>query len=97
MSLFQRHLGSSLKSSQMNKPKTLYSQESVRLAGWLRQQRENSGMTIRQLAEKLGWHYSIVGKIEQGERRIDVVEYLAYCSALGANPKAGLDKVNRRG
>ena len=77
----------------MKKPKTLYSQDSTRLCGWLRQQREKSGLTIRQLADKLGWHHSIVGKIEQGERRIDVVEYLAFCEALGVNPKTGLDKV----
>jgi len=54
----------------MKKPKTLYSKESKILTDWLKAERARSGLTIRQLAEKLGWASSIVGKIEQGERRI---------------------------
>lgn len=74
----------------MKKPKTLYSQESARLCDWLREQRLKKGLSIRDLGAKLGWHPSIVGKIEQGERRIDVVEYAAYCKAIGVDPRSGL-------
>ena len=75
----------------MAKQKTLYSKESKQLTGWLKQKRSESGLTIRQLAAKLGWASSIVGKIEQGERRLDVVEYVQYCSALDTDPREGLE------
>jgi len=39
------------------------------------------------------WASSIVGKIEQGERRIDLIEFVHYCEALGANPHDGLNQL----
>ena len=74
----------------MKKPKTLYSKESKQLTGWLKERRIESGLTIRQLAAKLGWASSIVGKIEQGERRLDVIEYMVYCRALNVSPLDGI-------
>ncbi|SMN02332.1 hypothetical protein SPONN_861 [uncultured Candidatus Thioglobus sp.] len=43
-------------------------------------------LTIRELAEKLDTAHSIIGKIEIGERKLDVVEWLQYCQALNADP-----------
>lgn len=74
----------------MKKPKTLYSKESKQLTDWLKEKRAESGLTIRQLAAKLGWASSIVGKIEQGERRLDVIEYISYCEALLIDPTEGV-------
>ena len=74
----------------MKKPKTLYSKESKQLTSWLKERRIESGLTIRQLAAKLGWASSIVGKIEQGERRLDVIEYMVYCRALNVSPLDGI-------
>ena len=35
-------------------------------------------MSMRKLAEILQVHYSTVGKIEQGKRKLDILEYLEY-------------------
>ena len=59
--------------------KTLYSAESLRLATWLKQQRHAKGLTMRQLAEIIKEPHSYIGKIEQGLRRLDVVELVWYC------------------
>ena len=45
---------------------------------------------MRDLAEKIDEPHSFIGKIESAERRLDVYEYVAYCEALGVNPKTGL-------
>ena len=74
--------------------KTLHSKEYKRLVSWLRQQRIAQNLTIRELATKLNVSHSFVGKIEQGERRLDVIEYLTYCSVLGVSPTKGLKAVN---
>jgi len=48
---------------------------------------------MRELGEKLGVIHSWVGKIEQGERRLDLVEYVRLCKALEIDPHEGLDLV----
>lgn len=75
--------------------KSLHSQEHARLIAWLKQQRLDQGLTMRELANKLDVSHSLVGKVELGERRLDVVEYLQYCDALDVSPCAGLEKVNQ--
>ena len=45
--------------------------------------RKEAGLTQRQLAEKLGREHSFVSRIEQGERRLDLVEFFWVCRALG--------------
>ena len=65
--------------------KTIYSVESETFIAWLRLQRQNAGLTQRELAVLLNIHHSIVGKIETGERRLDVIEFIEYCKKLDAD------------
>ena len=74
--------------------KTLYTAESLRLATWLKQQRHAKGLTMRQLAEMIKEPHSYIGKIEQGLRRLDVVELVWYCEYLGVDPKNAIDAIN---
>lgn len=66
-----------------------------RLIAWLRSKREEQGLTMRDLAIKLEAPHSFVGKTEQGERRLDVVEYIQYCKALNVSPEEGLQIIQR--
>lgn len=52
----------------------------------LLQARESKGITQVELAERLSLPQSFVSKVETGERRLDVVEFLDYCAALGVDP-----------
>jgi len=72
--------------------KSIYSQESNLLRLWLTNQRKKKRLTQRQLASLLGIHHSIIGKIETGERQINVVELIWYCKTLGVDP---VDVINR--
>lgn len=55
----------------------------------LREYRERAGLTQDELADLLsdglGWHKSQIGKVERGERRIDVFEVRAICIALNVS------------
>lgn len=48
--------------------------------------RKRSGLTQRQLAEILRRPQSFVSKYESGERRLDVLELLEICRAVGEDP-----------
>lgn len=49
----------------------------------LRKARKSQGFTQQQVAKELGITQSIIGKIERGERRIDVIELREFCRVLG--------------
>jgi len=48
--------------------------------------RKDANLTQRQLAEKLHVTYSVIGKIETGDRRLDVIEFFEYTKALDLVP-----------
>lgn len=48
--------------------------------------RQKQSMTQTQLAEKLGRPQSFISKYENGERRIDLVEFLEIADALMIDP-----------
>ena len=43
-----------------------------------------------------GDYHSIPGKIEHGDRRLDVVEYVQYCNALGIDPEEGIKIIQKQ-
>lgn len=73
--------------------KTLYTEEHRRLIDWLKEKRVGQGLTMRELAQRQGVQHTLIGKVEQGERRLDVVEYLKYCYALGVSTIEGLNEI----
>jgi transcriptional regulator with XRE-family HTH domain len=66
--------------------KSLKSPEYARLIAILVAVRKNTGVRQQLLAKKLGRPQSFIAKYEGGERRIDVVEFIAIARALGADP-----------
>lgn len=73
--------------------KTIYSPESEVFCKWLRAQREAKGLTMRDAGKIIDKPHTFIAKIEAGERRLDVIEYLWYCEMLGFDPHTGLDSM----
>lgn len=57
----------------------------------MKQKREERGLSIRAVSEKLGRHHSIIGKMEQDRRKIEILEFIEYCAAIEADPHEGLE------
>lgn len=74
--------------------KSLYSDEYQKLRNWLKEQRQSQELSMRDLGEILEVPHSFIGKIENGERRLDVIEYLQFCEALKVSPTDGLRQIN---
>lgn len=72
-----------------------YTRQYTALRAWLKVQREAQGLSLRDVGARLGRHHSVIGKLEQDRRRIDVVEYVEYCLSLDLDPHEGLDVLIR--
>lgn len=66
--------------------KVIYSDEHRRLTELLREVREEAGMTQAQVAAGFGRPMDYVSRMEGGQRRIDVVEWLRFLRICGADP-----------
>jgi len=55
--------------------------------------RRRAGLTQQALADRLSKPQSFIAKYENGERRIDVVEFIAICRTIPADSASILAKV----
>ena len=76
--------------------KSAFTRRGKRLRRALAHARRAAGLTQVDLAKKIGRPQSFVSKVESGERRIDVVEFLDVARALRFDPGRFLAEVDRR-
>ena len=60
-----------------------FSPEYTRFLSLLRRAREDQGITQAALARLLDRDQTYVSKCESGERRVDIVELMHFCIAIG--------------
>lgn len=70
--------------------KSIYSPAYRSLLGWLRASRMSQKCSMREVGKRMGMPHSWVGKVETGERRLDVEEFVRLCQALGIDPAQGI-------
>ncbi|WP_145519858.1 helix-turn-helix domain-containing protein [Yersinia mollaretii] len=72
---------------------SIYSDEYQSVIKALRKQRIAKGITQESLATALGRPQSFVAKVENGERRLDVVEFVHIARLLGIQVEEVLGKI----
>jgi transcriptional regulator with XRE-family HTH domain len=55
--------------------------------------RKSAGLSQQELARRLKRSQSFIAKLEVGERRVDVVEFIEIARALGKEPTELLSRV----
>jgi transcriptional regulator with XRE-family HTH domain len=75
--------------------KSLGSARHKALIDLLIQKREAAGMTQAGLAARLGEYQSFVARLESGQRRIDVVEFLEIAEAIGFDPAKAIPALKK--
>jgi hypothetical protein len=70
--------------------KTIYNRDYEALILWLKTARKSSGLTMRDLCQVLDCSIGYVQKIENGLHRIDALQLVRYCEAIGADVHEGI-------
>lgn len=65
---------------------SIYSEQYQRVIKILRAARHEKGLTQAQLAKALGRPQSFVAKTENGERRLDIIEFAYIAHLLSLDP-----------
>ncbi len=60
----------------------------------LTEMRKSKGITQQELANRLDRPQSYIAKVETGERRLDVIEFIEWCHALETCPPATIEQVS---
>lgn len=76
--------------------RSTYDQQYQSFLWLLRNLRLQAGVTQNVLAKRLGNTQTFISKVERGERRLDVVEFVEVCEALDIDPKAAFAEFLRR-
>ncbi|QHQ18311.1 helix-turn-helix domain-containing protein [Pectobacterium parmentieri] len=75
---------------------SIYSEEYQLVIKTLREARIRRGISQQKLADALGRPQSFIAKIENGERRLDVVEFAWLAHLLSVDPATVLEKIITR-
>lgn len=57
--------------------------------------RKRAELTQQQVAARLGTPQSYVSKYENGERKLDVIEFIEVCEALGLSSAQAIEDVRQ--
>ena len=71
----------------MKSPSTLKYQA---LLKWLKHQRIEQGLTVRELGLLIEEPFQFISKVETGKRKLGIYEYIQYCKAMGVDYREGL-------
>ncbi len=73
--------------------RTLQSPRHETLRCFLVEKRKKAGLTQADVAKKLERYQSFVATVETGQRKIDVVELLAFADAIGFDPREAIKRL----
>ena len=83
-----------LKSERMRNIRlSVHSAEHTYLRQLFIRRRLDLGLSQRALAERMNVVHSFVGKVETGDRRLDIFEFIDYCHALNWQPEEVLQSL----
>jgi transcriptional regulator with XRE-family HTH domain len=67
-----------------------------KLLAWLKEERLSRGLSVRDLALIIDEPFQFVSKIETGQRKLNIYEYVQYCEFLDLDPVEGLTILSKK-
>lgn len=65
---------------------SIHSNEHIWLREFFLKRRQELGLSQRALCNRMNVVSSFVGKVETGDRRLDIFEFITYCKGLQLDP-----------
>ncbi|MFB6451239.1 helix-turn-helix domain-containing protein [Bradyrhizobium tunisiense] len=73
--------------------RTLQSTRHEALRLFLIEKRKKAGLTQTEVASKLKRYQSFVASVETGQRKLDVVQLIAFAEAIGFDPREAIKRM----
>ena len=73
--------------------KTIHSERHKRLAELLSEKRKAAGLTQAEVAKAMGRHQPFIANIENGERRVDIIELIDLAKIIGFDVHQLIDEL----
>jgi transcriptional regulator with XRE-family HTH domain len=77
-------------------PTTVFGPDHEHLVAVLVEARNESGLMQVELAERVGKSQTHISNIERGQRRVDVLEFIALARAMGVRPRDLFERLDAR-
>ncbi len=71
----------------------IYSDEHTRLRVALKRERKTAGLRQVELAKRTNRSQAYISKFENGDLRLDVIDFVTVCHAIGCDPHSILNEV----
>lgn len=71
----------------------IYSPEHQRLRDILKRERKAAGLRQSDLAKQTGRSQAYISKFENGDLRLDVVDFVRFCETIGCDPHKVMDEM----
>lgn len=75
--------------------KSVYSKEFKAVLSVLVKARQEAGLSQSELGAKIGKPQNFISYVERGERRLDLLDFIAYARALGRDPGDLISEVEK--
>lgn len=73
--------------------RTLRTSRHEALRSFIVEKRKKAGLTQTAVAKKLKRYQSFIATVETGQRKLDVVELLAFAEAIGFDPREAIKRL----
>jgi transcriptional regulator with XRE-family HTH domain len=70
--------------------KSINTEKYQKFLNWLKAGRLAKELSVRELAIIIDEPFQFISKIETGQRKLNIHEYVQYCEALNLDPEQGL-------
>lgn len=71
----------------------IYSKEHKKLRSVLRRERKRAGLKQSDVAKQSNRSQAYISKFENGDLRLDTVDFMRFCEIIGCDPHAIIDEV----
>jgi len=71
----------------------IHSERHVRLRTLMKRERKSAGLKQTDIAKKTSRSQAYISKFENGDLRLDVIDFMLFCEVIGCDPHAILKEI----